>query len=417
MKIAIVSSGFLPVVDGVSTAVWHRLRQLSDRNHKVLLLCPDYSGLQHLYPNWRTCVGPILPNVRVVPLESGPALGLDFERDVKPRAYATVLRELQAFQPDIIHVDEPERLTCCFWKRPGVTYARKHQIPCVGFFHTNYIDYIEDYVRWPQVLMLAVQKLLRLLFKWIYNSYDATLVASGSTEQKIRDTGIDNAVQGRFLGFDAASYAVAQRVPHFFEQQYGLQGIEQTVRLIFVGRLTPDKGWDFTCRAFQQFAQRLELAQISLIVVGDGPLQDSLRQKLGAMVPHLYFLGRIAPQQMPALYANSDIHVTVSEKETTGLTVLEARAAGTPVLAPRTGGVVDHVDHEKNGLLFSPQDHNDFVEKLRVLIENPEIRQQMGAWGQAHVEQYGWDRSVETLLGVWQTLISQTAASASTKQP
>ncbi len=407
MKIAIISSGFLPVVDGVSVAVFNRLQQLSKRGHSVLLLCPDYSALQQIYPNWETYIGPILPNVNVIPIESNPALGLEFERDVKPRAYQRVLKELQSFQPHLIHVDEPERLTFCFLKRPGVAYARKHNIPCIGFFHTHYIDYLEDYVDWPQVVLAMVKSLLKWLFAWIYNAYSTTLVASPSTEAKVLGIGISNITQAKFLGFDADSFYSVQRISTFFEQTYGIKNIDNTVKLIFIGRLTPDKGWGFTCESCKKLIEEVNPTAISLIVVGEGPLREALTQTLGSLFPHVHFLGRVSPQLIPALLANSDIHVTTSEKETTGLTILEASASAIPVLAPRAGGVVDHIEDGKNGLFFNPQDQEDFVAKLKFLIENPAIRQEMGLFGRGYAAQYNWDNAVENLLQIWQKQISQ----------
>ncbi|MEO0378339.1 MAG: glycosyltransferase, partial [Cyanobacteria bacterium P01_A01_bin.17] len=108
-----------------------------------------------------------------------------------------------------------------------------------------------------------------------------------------------------------------------------------------------------------------------------------------------------------ALLANSDIHVTASAKETTGLTVLEASASGIPILAPRAGGVVDYIDDGQTGFLFNPQDPEDFVQKLRFLIENMTVRQAMGAAGKDHVIQYSWEQAVERLLIFWQTKISE----------
>ena len=408
MKIAVISSGFLPVVDGVSVAIFNRLQQLSRCGHSVLLLTPDYSALKEIYPNWESYIGLIFPGVKVVPLESSPALGLDFERDVKPKAHSTVLAELMSFEPDIIHVDEPERLSFCLLKKPGIAYARKQGIPCVGFFHTHYIDYLSDYVTWPQFLISGLAAFLKVLFAWIYNSYTATLVASPTTAQKASRMGIRNIVQDNFLGFDAASFGAAQRHPHFFEQTYDFKDIEKTVKLIFVGRLTPDKGWGFTYHAAQKLIETVNPEKISLIIVGDGPLQNSLEKDLGTLFPHVYFLGRISPQQMPAILANSDVHITTSEKETTGLTIMEASAAGIPVLAPRAGGVVDFIDEGKTGFLFHPQDHDDFVQKLSCLIEDSALRTEMGANGRAFIAQYSWENAVDRILKFWQMQIENS---------
>lgn len=140
MKIAIISSGFLPLVDGVSVTLLNRLHKLSQDGHRVLLFCPDYSPLETIYPDWKDYTGNIMAGVRVVNLSSESFMGLDFERNVNRKSYQTVLQELQKFQPDIIHVDEPERLFTGFLRIPGVDFAKRARIPCVSFFHTNLLE-------------------------------------------------------------------------------------------------------------------------------------------------------------------------------------------------------------------------------------------------------------------------------------
>ncbi|MGB3790404.1 MAG: glycosyltransferase, partial [Phormidesmis sp.] len=146
MKIAIISSGFLPVVDGVTVSLFQRVRALSKLGHQVLILCPDYQAVASVYPDWRDYQGEILPGVRVVNLPSEPFMGVEFERNLSGKANRLLNQELAAFEPDIVHVDEPDRIFLGLLKAPGVAYAKQHNIPCVGFYHTNFIDYIEDFL-------------------------------------------------------------------------------------------------------------------------------------------------------------------------------------------------------------------------------------------------------------------------------
>ncbi len=88
--------------------------------------------------------GKILPGIKVVNLKSTPFF-VEFERNVAWNAYRDLTRELSDFQPDIIHVDEPERLFVGFWRVAGVDFARRHHLPCVSFFRTNFIEYLVDF--------------------------------------------------------------------------------------------------------------------------------------------------------------------------------------------------------------------------------------------------------------------------------
>jgi glycosyltransferase involved in cell wall biosynthesis len=407
MKIAIISSGFLPVVDGVTINLLNRVKILSQKRHQVLLFCPDYSALESVYPNWQSYTGNILPGVRVINLESTPLMDLDFERNVNPDSYKVLLKELQDFQPDIIHVDEPERLQLGFFRRPAIDFAEQTKTPCVAIFHTNLVEYLDDYFSLPAFILKPIQALLRIHTRWVYNAYDRTLVYSQSTYEKITKHGIKNAINGDFVGVDLKQFNPELRTPNFFETAYRIPDLESKFKLLFLGRLTPDKGWKFTLNAFTKVAQMIDLNTVALLIAGDGPLQEEIAQRLKSFTSNVHMLGRVPPDQVPALLANSDVHVTTSEKETRGLTVLEAFACGVPVLASRSPGIIDSIQDGVNGLLFTPQDPTDFAMKLKRLVDDPDVRQRMGKHGRDYISHYGWEVIVENLLRIWEEQIQQ----------
>ena len=340
MKIAIITSGFLPVVDGVTVADFNRMKKLSQWGHQVRVFCPDYSSLASVYPNWQDYTGEILPNIEVVNLPSDAFMGLDFERNVSWRARPYLMQSLEEFQPDILHVDEPERLSVGLLQTPGIQYAKQAGIPCVCFYRTNFIEYAEDYFDWPPAAITGLQNVFKLLLRRVYNAYDQTFTTSPITQQKIIKLGIKNSRYAGLVGFDTDHFSPDLRRPDFFAQTHDLPQVDQQVKLVFVGRLTPDKGWGFTFKAMRELLSRIDRDRVALIVAGDGSMREEISEELGALTPHVHLLGRVEPTQIPILLANSDIHITTSEKEARGLTILEAFASGIPVLAPRAGGVV-----------------------------------------------------------------------------
>ena len=405
MKIAIITSGFLPVIDGVTVTGFYRVQQLSKLGHQVLLFCPDYRELDSMYPNWQEYTGGILPGVRVVSLKSNPFF-VDFERNVARSSYKKVLQELEQFEPDVIHVDEPERLFVGFWRVAGMDFAKKKGIPCVGFFRTNFLEYLEDFFLLPRWAIATLQFIVRKLIIYVYNSYDLTLVTSKITLPKVVNLGINNAIYGNLLGLDGTQFKPGLRQEDFFAKTYNLPQVDQQIKLVFIGRLTPDKGWDFTLDAFPAVFQAIDPDKLAILVVGDGPSKEEISTRLGKLTPHLHLLGRVLPENVPTVLANSDIHVTTSEKETRGLTVLEAFAAGIPVLAPRAGGLVENIEEGKNGFLFNPQDISDFTAKLKTLVENPVLRQEMAERGRKLVlSNYTWEQTVQNLIDIWQKRI------------
>jgi glycosyltransferase involved in cell wall biosynthesis len=401
MKIAIFSSGFLPVIDGVTVAQINRLKCLSQGGHQVLLLCPDYRAIAAIYPNWADYTGSILPNVRVVNLDSTPYLGIEFERNVSPKSYRRAIQELATFQPDIIHVDEAERMANGFLKFPGVAFAKQHHIPCVSFYHTHFVEYVEDFVDLPRLILRSLQFILKKLFAWVYNAYDLTLVGSSDAYRKISQMGIRNGRQGDFLGIDWGKFQTIQQEEDFFVKKYGIENMGDRIKLLFIGRLTPDKGWKFALNALEPLIKNPNWNGV-ILVAGDGELHDEIAQRLGSAA---HLLGRIPPDDIPALLAHSDIHVTASEKETRGLTVLEALAAGIPTIAPHAGGIPDTLTSGTNGLLYTPGDSQDFTQKLTQLMTDRTLRQTLGTAGRAMVKPYDWEHTVHNLVQVWEEMI------------
>lgn len=413
MKIAIISSGFLPVVDGVTVSVFQRARVLSQLGHQALILCPDYQSVESVYPDWRDYQGEILPGVQVVGLPNEPFMGVAFERNLSRQADLALNQALAAFSPEIVHVDEPDRIFLGMLKAPGVAYARANGIPCVGFYHTNFIDYIEDFLPLPRLATSFLQWGSMLFIRPVFHSYDAVLVASPVTLEKMRQLKVKNVLYGRYLGVDIQTFRGQKRDSDFFAKAYGIEGLENKTKLVFLGRLTPDKGWGFAVRSLTAWSKDPQNAhlksKIAIVMAGDGELRTQIANELQPLGLSLHLLGRIPPTAVPPLLANSDIHITTSEKETLGLTILEAFAAGIPVIAPAKGGVTTHIRDGENGLLFEPQNTHSFGQALTRLVLDRQLRHQLGQQGQQDVTHYDWEKAVLILLSTWQQQISRRA--------
>jgi glycosyltransferase involved in cell wall biosynthesis len=333
-------------------------------------------------------------------------MGLEFERNITKSSNLVILQKLEAFQPEIIHVDEPERLFLGLFKAPGVEFAKHNQIPCVGFFHTDFISYIEDYFVFSRGATILFKWISKRVISKVFNLYNSTLVASTTAYKQTLAMGINNVIFGNFLGVSLDQFNSSLKSEQFFTKTYNNPEIDQKLKLVFLGRLTPDKGWNFTIDAFSEIAKNNNnLDSLAIIVAGDGSLRDKIDEKLTQLGLNVYLLSRVPPEIVPALLINSDIHVTTSEKETTGLTILEAFAAGIPVIAPRAGGVIDTVQEGQNGFLFAPKNIEDFAQKLQRLIDNPDLRHSMGIQGRNYAIQHDWNTAVDNLLNAWQAQI------------
>ena len=211
---------------------------------------------------------------------------------------------------------------------------------------------------------------------------------------------INNVCCGELLGFDFDAFNNKEKQSNLLQQEYNLYGIENKVKLIFISRLTPDKGWNFAIEAFAKLPTET-ISKIAIIVAGDGELKEKIENSLKRITPNVYLLGRISPQLVPSLLQVGDIFVTTSLKETRGLTLIEAAAAGEVAIASRAGGIIDTIIDGETGLLYEPQNQKDFLDKLTLLINDANLRNTMGAKAYQLAQQWSWQNTVNNLVEIW----------------
>ena len=180
--------------------------------------------------------------------------------------------------------------------------------------------------------------------------------------------------------------------------------------VLFVGRLTEEKGVRILLDAWQENAHLPPLR-----VVGDGPLRHEVeaRTNRGTVI---YAVGRVPPADMAAEYAAASMLVFPSIwYEGFGLAIVEAMAAGLPVVASRLGSAEEIVRDGETGLLFTPGDREDLERKVRWLFERPEVARSMGARGKERYEAlYTPGRNLTELLAIYAE--DRSVADASTRR-
>lgn len=164
---------------------------------------------------------------------------------------------------------------------------------------------------------------------------------------------------------------------------------------VYVGRISNEKRLDIVIDVMRRLSgpRRAYLA-----IVGDGPSAPVYAQFHGP--EHgVYCRPRfLSHAELAEVYASSDVHVSASEFETLGNTVLEAFSCGIPVVVPRTQGFRDTVRHQQDGFLFTPGDREDATRCLQALKDDEALRVRLGAAGQATVHTRTIEYVVRDLL-------------------
>jgi phosphatidylinositol alpha-mannosyltransferase len=185
----------------------------------------------------------------------------------------------------------------------------------------------------------------------------------------------------------------------------------QAVNLLFVGRLEERKGFSILLRAFAQLRRRM--SSIRLVVVGAYEASEAAQheaQLASAGVSDVLFAGYATPARLPRYYASSDVVCAPSlGSESFGMVLLEAMAAGKPIIASRIPGYRDVVDDGVEGLLAEPGDVDALVRALETVIGNRELREELGRRGSIKAEQYSWRLVGDRVASMYEDVLARSA--------
>jgi len=373
VRIALFSETFLPQRNGVALILDRLIRHLTTQGHEVLLAVPI---------SWRPRGEvPLHPGLRVlrvpgVPLPRYPDLTLALP--LAPR----VMREVADFRPDVIHVVTEYSLGVT-----GLQTATTLGIPAIASFHTNIPRYLPYYgFGWAGELCWRY-------LRWFHNQAAVTFCPSETNRHELLERGFRN-VRVWPRGVDTTRFAPSGRATP------GDDGApHDAVRLLYVGRLTPEKDLPVLFDAYEQLRNLRTPLQLTL--VGDGAYTGIMRARAPADVT---FAGYLEGQALSEAYAAADVFVFPSRSETLGNVVLEALASGLPVVGVRDGGTLENVEDGLNGVLCEPGDAGSFAAGIRRLAENPALRSRLGQNARTWAEARGWDAAFAPLTAAYEEL-------------
>lgn len=162
--------------------------------------------------------------------------------------------------------------------------------------------------------------------------------------------------------------------------------------LLFLGRIGKSKGAYDLLQAAARLA--LEYPGLRLVMGGDGELDEARRfaESLGISA-HLELAGWVTGKDKQALLSKASVYVLPSYHEGLPMSVLEAMAAGLPVVSTRVGGIPEAIRDGVNGFLLEPGDIDMLVDRLRTLLNDVGLRRRMGEAAREHV-QYNFSTEV-----------------------
>ena len=199
-------------------------------------------------------------------------------------------------------------------------------------------------------------------------------------------------------GIDVSRFRHSSPLPEFSDGM---------VNILFVGRLEYRKGLGYLLRAYEQLKPLYP--NLRLIIAGDGPLRRWYGNFLARkQLPDVVMAGYVAADQLPRYYASADIFCSpATGDESFGIVLLEAMAAGRPIVATNIEGFRGVVTHGREALLVDRKSKRQLAYALETLINGPELRQDLARAGLATVQQYDWDRVIDQVTDVYRQAQSQ----------
>jgi glycosyltransferase involved in cell wall biosynthesis len=314
MKIAIVTDAWSPQINGVVSTLMKTVSMLTASGHNVAVFNPaDYRTLP-------------MPGYREIRLAWMPARKLH--------------RMLDEFEPDAIHISTEGPLGMAARK-----YCQQRGLHFTTAYHTRFPEYMR--LRLPVPLSVSYA-----MMKRFHNSASATMVATSSLENELRERGFKN-LKRWSRGVDLELFR-----PH-------AERVLQSSRPIaaYLGRVAIEKN----IKAFLDLER-----DVDKVVIGDGPEMRELKEQY----PDAQFIGYKTGEELSACLASADVMVFPSLTDTFGLVLLEAMACGVPVAAYPVTGPEDIIENGVNGwvdadlahavdkaLTVSPQSCRAFAEK------------------------------------------------------
>lgn len=175
---------------------------------------------------------------------------------------------------------------------------------------------------------------------------------------------------------------------------------DKTLKILFVGRLHPQKGLFYLVDAISQIIKKDY--QFQVILVGEGPIEDKLKSYLKKQNLDRYFIfkGLLTGTKLISEYKSSHLFVLPSVYEGFPLTLLEAWAAKLPIVATSVGENSRLVKNGVNGILVEPGDSKALANALILLIKNKK-RNKLGEAGYKIAREYTWDKIVDKTFTIF----------------
>jgi phosphatidyl-myo-inositol alpha-mannosyltransferase len=343
---------------GVQVHVAQLANHLRRRGHDVLVVAPGLSQ----------------PDDDVVKIVARP-VAVRYQGTVAPIApwpwsAGPIGRTLKAFGPDLVHAHEPLTLSTSLYA------VLRSPAPAVATFHA----FAES-----SALYTAAAPFLRPVWKRLSARIAVSEAAARFVGKRFRGTlrVIPN-------GCDGQPFAEAQP----------LEGLPDGRRMVWVGRLDGQKGFPIAVRAFERLAS--EFSDLSFVIVGDGRDRQAVSSLGVDACRRVVLAGSVSHRDLPGYVAGADVFVAPAVgQESFGIVLVEAMAAGVPVVASDIEGYREVVRPGVDGILTPPGDPLALADAVRQVLSDSALAGRLAESAKARAQRFRWEVVIEEIESVY----------------
>lgn len=373
LKIGIVTEYYYPLLGGISEHVHNTAMRLRQRGHSVRIITSHLNEGQN---GTKPAAEIIRIGRSAVILNNGSLARITLGRHL----FDELRRVLDEEKFDLVHVHSPLVPTLPMFA------LRVAKCPTVGTFHT-YFDKRCFLGKIGYTLLNGpTQKLL-------IDKLTGQIAVSQSCIDALTPFFKINA---RIIpnGVEISEFSPAvPKLPQFNDGKKNL---------LFLGRLDPRNGFSFMVQAFGIIKSRFP--NVRLIIVGDGPLRRYYKHLVPEdLIGDIHLVGPIL-EERNRYYSTADVFCSPVEMASFGITLLEAMASGTPIVATDNCGYRELLE-EKEGFLVPPHDAATFAERVLTLLNNPALSDEMGRNGREKAVGYSWDKVTDSIVQFYEELL------------
>ncbi|MFC1697316.1 glycosyltransferase [Nanoarchaeota archaeon] len=372
MKIGMFTDAYHPVMNGVVNSIDLYSDCLREKGHEVIIFAPKFPGSKDEE-------GVVRLNTIEVPNRAGyrvfvPPFGKKAKQIFK--------------QLDIFHVHHPYMGTYV------VKHAKKYNKPLIFTHHTVY----EEMARYFPIDQETSKGLIKWLVAIFCNKCDLIFVPNFHIRNTLRFRKVTKRIEILPTGVNFKNYKVLNgegrnKVREEIRKKYNI-GKEDKV-LIYTGRIAKEKNLSLLLKAYRELCNKY--LNLKLMIVGEGPERKWLHYAIKNIgLKNIILPGKVKYEHLPCYYAAADVFVFPSYIETQALVVIEAMAAGIPVVGINNRTNRTLIRHNVNGLLAN--NYNDFVKNVDRVLSDNRLRVRLINNSMRKVKEYGISRLTNKLV-------------------